>query len=408
MFQFLKIYKGLPRNVYILFLVQFINRFGDFVVPFLSLYLISKLGFTSKTAGILVTCAVLVQVPGSMLGGIIADHWSRKGTYIIAQTMAALCILMCAFTNEKVLIISLLLLSTFCSSSVKPLLNTMVFDLLEPEKRKLGYSLLYLGTNLGVSMGPLLAGFLFNHYLKLFFIGDALTSFIAVSLVLFNIKDIKRTGKKSAKEIINTKSFITQMIKNPQFSLFFIIYMTYSFIYVQNSFSLPLTLKNLFNEKGTIYYGYIMSINAVTVVLSTAAMTHLTRRKSSLINISIAGIFYAIGFGSIGIANNFFIFIFSTILWTIGEILISTNCGIYVVNLSNENIRARCTALMMIINSAGKGLGVSTMGSFIENFGISTVWPFIMILAFVTSICTYLFSVYIGNLNRKKAVPKLD
>lgn len=30
----LKAYLGLPKGIYIIFLVQVVNRFGDFVVPF--------------------------------------------------------------------------------------------------------------------------------------------------------------------------------------------------------------------------------------------------------------------------------------------------------------------------------------------------------------------------------------
>jgi MFS family permease len=404
MFKFIKMYTGLPKKIYILFLVQFINCFGNFVVPFLSLYLISKLKYSSRTAGILVTCAVIVQVPGSMLGGIIGDHWSRKATYIISQTTSAFCILLCGIISYNPLIVALLIASSFFNGGTRPSLNAMAFDLLELKKRKIGYSLLYLGINLGVSVGPILAGFLFNHYLRLFFIVDALTSFIAVLLVLTYIKDPKKTAKKIAQKPISTKSFILQMLRKPQFNIFFLIYMMYCFVYVQNSFSLPLMLRAAFSQKGTIYYGYLMSINAVTVLLATALITHITREKTSLFNIATAGIFYCVGFGMIGISNTFFLYAISTILWTLGEVLISTNSSIYVVNSSDENIRTRCTALMLITNSIGRGLGVFTMGGFIDNFGISSVWPFVMTLALTASIITYMFNLYVARSVHKSAL----
>ena len=111
--QFFKMYRGLPKNTYILFFVQLINRLGDFVIPFLSLYLTSKLGCSTEITGIIVSFAFLVQIPGSLVGGTIADFWSRKKTYLISQAAAALCILSCALISSKALIIALLILSAF-------------------------------------------------------------------------------------------------------------------------------------------------------------------------------------------------------------------------------------------------------------------------------------------------------
>ena len=393
--QFLRMYQGLPKNTYILFFVQLINRLGDFVIPFLSLYLISKLGLNTKIAGIIVTCAILSQIPGSMAGGTIADYWSRKKTYLISQTFSAICILLCAFIKNKVLIISLLLLSTFFSAAAKPLINTMIYDSMEPSKREVGQSLSYLGINLGVCIGPLIAGFLFNRYLRLFFIGDAFTSLIAVMLVALRLHEMKKVERHSSNKLISNKQFISSIVTQPKLSVFFLIYLIYCFIYAQHSFSLPLTLTNIFNSNGSIYYGYIMSINAITVILTTAFITYYTRKKSSLFNISLAGIFYALGFGLITIAKTFHIFVISTILWTVGEILISTNSEIYVVNQSDESVRARCCAAMLIISSIGRGTGVIAMGRYIDLFGIASVWPFIMVLAFSASVLTRIFSFYI-------------
>lgn len=62
-------YKGLPKSIYIIFLVQMINRFGDFVFPFLSLFLVKKLGLSYQSAGVAVMISSLATVPGSFAGG---------------------------------------------------------------------------------------------------------------------------------------------------------------------------------------------------------------------------------------------------------------------------------------------------------------------------------------------------
>ena len=68
-------------------------------------------------------------------------------------------------------------------------MSAIVTDVLPAEKRQIGFSISYLGINLGAALGPLAAGFLFNHYIPLIFIGDAITSLLAVTLVALNIKE---------------------------------------------------------------------------------------------------------------------------------------------------------------------------------------------------------------------------
>lgn len=406
--KFLRIYLGLPKNTYILFFVQLINRAGDFVIPFLSLFLVSKLGLGVGLSGVIVTCATLLQIPGSMAGGTIADYWSRKKTYLISQTASAVCILLCAFTQRETLLIALLLLSTLFSSAAKPLINTMIYDSLAPEKRRVGQSLSYLGVNLGVCVGPIVAGFLFNNYLKLFFIGDALTSFVAVLLVALRLRETGRAGTQPREELITTKQFFLRVLKQPRISVFFLIYMLYCFIYAQNSFSLPLALTDSFGTKGSAFYGYVISINALTVVSATALITFYTRKRSALFNVTMAGVFYGLGFGLITIATNFWVYILSTVLWTIGEILVSTNSEIYVVNQSDKNMRARCCASMLVVSSVGRALGVAAMGKYIDVFGMSTVWLFIMALAFGVSVFTGVFRAKLGDDETRTAVQSAE
>ena len=392
-------YRHLPKNIYIMFFVRFINAFGDFVIPFLSLYLTLKLGYSTVFAGSIVTIAVLIKIPGSMCGGILADHWSKKGTYLLAQGSAAFCILLCGFLQNRHFLILLLLLSAFFGSAVRPVLSAFVYDLVPEKDRKTAYSFLYMGINVGVSVGPLLSGFLFKNYLTLFFVTDALTSFIAVFLVAFFVQIQPLTNKTARTDATpktdtmsktdgkpNTGEFLKSLFSNPKLSLFFALYLFMGFIYSQHSFSLPLMLKELYSEKSSIYFGYLMSVNAITCVTSTTFVTYFTRKKSLLFNISLAGIFMGVGFGILAIYPHPLIFIVSTILWTIGEVLLSTNVGIYVVEQSDIRMRTRSTAFQTIIDAAGSSLGVFSMGLVITNWGINVVWPIIFILG----ICVFL------------------
>ena len=395
-------YRGLPRNMYIMFGATIINRFGDFVMPFLTMYLTLKIGLSVGIAGVIVTITSLIGIPSSILGGKFADELGRKKTYLIAQTGAALSLLPCAFIHNPVFVVSMLLISTMFHGAVRPPMNAIITDMLPPEQRQQGFSLQYLGINIGVALGPIVAGFLFNNFLPMLFIGDALTSFIAVILIGKNVKELK---PEEIKKTVYTKqekeekgNTLSAFMKRPHIVFFLLAYIIYSFVYTQHRFSLPLTTDTIFGASGASKFGVLMSINAFTVLLFTVGITSLTKRFKPLINITIAGLFYAVGFGMLGIVNSYPLFILSTVIWTIGEILVVTNFGVYLADNSPSNYRARFNAIGSLSWSIGAALGTSVAGRFIQETGLHHIW----LLTFILSVCGMagMYTIYV--VGRKK------
>lgn len=394
----LNAYRGLPRSIYYLFMVNVINRFGDFVFPFLSLLLTQKLKLSCGVTGLIVMTASLVTIPAALIGGRFADKVSRKKTYIVGQTLAAVSILICSVVENPPIVVSLLILAAFFNGFVRPTISAMVADLLPPEKRQAGSSLLYLGINVGVSIGTLVAGFLFNHLLPLLFIGDAVTSFIAVAIVFFLIGETKpkkgTAGNKNIREREEKGNLLQVMIKRPQILCFLTISIIYSFVYRQCSFSLPIMMDKVFGKSGSEKFGSLMSVNAITVLALSIAIVGLTKKFLELTNMIIAVLFYAVGFGMIGlIGGNYALFIVSTVLWTIGEILSASNKGVYVANNSPQNFRARFSSVESLFGSLGGALGTSLTGAYMDHHGVKQVWNFIFVVALIGAALTAILKI---------------
>ena len=137
-------YKGLPKSIYIIFFAQIINRFGDFVLPFLTLFLVKKLGLSFQSAGFAAMVASLSTIPGSFAGGKIGDHWGRKKTYTMFQSLAGVSLLSCVFFNNPNIIIVLVCISSFLNGGVRPIISAIITDVLPAEQRQQGFSLSYL------------------------------------------------------------------------------------------------------------------------------------------------------------------------------------------------------------------------------------------------------------------------
>lgn len=394
----LKTYMGLSKSIYVLCSATLINRLGDFVVPFLTLFLTVKLNMSVVSSGVIVTCASLISIPSSIIGGKISDSIGRKKVYLFGQGISALFLIWCGFCKNEYLILVLIFLSTFFNGIVRPAFSALLIDYLPRGKRQEGISLNYLCINIGVSIGPVVAGFLFNKCLPLLFIGDGITSLISVILVLFYVEekygsecDDNGADINEAKEEGNV---IQVLLRRPQLVMFFALLLVYQFVYSQHKFTLPLTINNALNNNGAEVFGYMMSVNAVTVVLFTVFITSALKKYHHLISMVLSGIAFAIGFGMLTFTKSVGGFFISTFVWSIGEIMTSISIGVFVADNSPVNYRARISAVQNIVYWVGSSLSTVLGGVLVNSMGLNYIWRGIFIIALIASVLMYLLKVY--------------
>lgn len=400
-------YFDLPKSVYVLVFARIISSMGNFVFPFMTLLLTSKIGLGERQVGFFLLMASALQIPGALLGGKLSDIMGRKKIMIAATTLSAICLLPCAvfidYTDTLIYIPWILILATFFNSISGPANSAMVNDLIVPSNRQAAMSLLYMAMNVGTAIGSVVSGLLFNNHMKILFVGDALSKFISIILLIKFVKETKPSDEdldhisdlRRIDEKPEEGGLLSALLKRPMLLIFSLLNMIYSFIYAQTHFSMPLQVNSIFGEElGAGYFGTLNMINCLEVIFLTTIITVITRKIRSIYNVSIAGIFYAIGFGMLFFVNNFPLFILSTIIWTIGEIINSTNIGVYIANHTPISHRGRFNAMINIISSTGSSISPYIMGSIIEGKGVINVWPIIFILGLTASFLMFLLGSY--------------
>ncbi|MBN2552412.1 MAG: MFS transporter [Spirochaetales bacterium] len=387
-------YRGLDRSIYLLCLAQVVNSIGHFVHPFLTMFLTQKIGMDPVEAGTYVMLSAAAWVPGSLLGGRIADKVGRKQILVIFQSLAAAALVPCAFLGVSRIIPWLLIGSSFLQGAAEPVNDAMITDLTTAERRKRAFSLLYLSHNIGFALGPMIAGFLFTLHLAWIFLGDAITTGIAVILIAAFIRESAPTETQIAESFARDRgseraergSLIKVLVKRPFLVAFMFIHVILSFVYSQTAFGLPLQLSEVFGEGGARMYGTIMSFNAVVVIVLTTFLIHTTDRIQPALTVAVSSLFFAAGFGMIGVLRTLPLFLLSTLIWTVGEILEATNTSAYVANHSPITHRARINAVAPIIMWSGFALGPPLSARFIERFSLYRIWPLCLGLSMVAAV----------------------
>ncbi len=389
-----EIYSGLPRTIYILAIVRVVNAMGNFVYPFLTLFLTEHIGLSKKDAGTYFMISAFVQAAGSLIGGKLTDHFGRKKLYLIFQGFAALCFAPCAFLGNSIWIPRLLITAGFFMSAAQPANSAMITDLTNKDNRKSAFSLLYLGINLGFSVGPMIAGFLYRNHTRLIFLGNTVSIIIALILLSIFIEDTLPSKEEieESKAVNDTESaedtnVFKALLRRPSLSLFLVGKTINAFVYSTIGFVIPIQMTQIFgSDLGSKYFGFVMATNGIVIIISTTFILKLTMKIKPVINVALASLFYAVGFGMLGFVNSFPLFIFAAVLYTIGEILEATNSGVYIANHSPINHRGRFNAVIPLITGVGFSFGPYIFGRFIDSYGIKKLWIMCFILAFISSV----------------------
>jgi MFS family permease len=360
---------------------------GNFVFPFLTMLLTIKLGYSKASAGVFMSVISLLAGVGVLSGGKLGDTFGRKRTIAVLQVTASAIMAACALLGLVPVVPFLIAGAYVLLQASWPIFNALVADLTAPKDRKRSYALLYWGNNIGFSIGPLMAGYLFSTHTELMFMGNAV-SLLIVSILLSTAlgnPGIKTnpTDDTPDNEQPETGSLLTILRRRPLLWAFAGTNLLLQFVYSQQMFGLPIFLNETLGTSGPTVYGTVMTTNGLTVVLCTAPLTALLGKRRPSANLAIAALLYALGFGMLFLAVHPLWVLFSTIVWTWGEIVSATNIQVFIAAHSPSSHRGRVNGFISWVSGLGAAGAPLLGGAFVEHFGSRTLWPFVSVLAVV-------------------------
>ena len=377
-------YRGLRKELYILFIGRIMTNMGAMIWPMFTLILNQKLGMNATDIAACVIIFGMVNLPVSLIGGKLADKLNKKNIIVVCDLVSIASFIYCAIVPVTITSIAIFALASLFQTVEWPSYDALVADFSTSKDRERAYSLSYLGTNLGLVLSPTIAGILFNNHLNLAFLINGISIALSTALIFFKIKDVHRETDDSEAsgyeaELDSKVSAFSLIGRNRVILLFILASALANGVYAMYGYLMPLDMGNTYAEQGSVLFGSMSSVNCIVVVTCTALITKVFRKirecGKMLIGegLIITGYLLLLLF----IRQPWMCFVAITI-FTFGEIFNTLSSSPFLTRRIPASHRGRILSVMNVvcgISSSGIQL---LIGSLYDRSGSSAAWTTII------------------------------
>jgi MFS family permease len=375
---------GLPGPFWALWSGSLVNRLGQFVLPFLALFLTHERGYSVARTGAVLTAMGFGSFLSQPLGGMLADRIGRRrtmasGCAAAAATMVALG----AAQGLPALCITAFLFGV-SADIYRPASSAAIADLVAPELRARAFALMFWSFNLGFAFATLLGGYLADKSYWLLFAGDAATSLafavVVLRLVPETMPDRSRDSTGSFKEVLADRLMVALVVG----------IVLGAIAYMQAFYTLPLAVGR--DGLGTGGYGVIIALNGVLIVaLQPVFLGPLGRRKRGPVLLA-SGVIIGLGLWLTALADTVPVHMAAVTIWTLGEIIAAGQLAALVASLAPPYLRGRYMGVYGMSYGISAFVAPAVGTQLLAHFGEGTLWTFCLVSSAVSGVVMLLVS----------------
>jgi MFS family permease len=363
--------RGLPRPVWVLFFGAFVNRFGTFVLPFITLYL-TRSGYSVPQAGLGLAAYGMGAVGAQAIGGLLADRIGRRNTIVLSMAGGAVLTLSLVWVRGLGDIITVVLLLGFVAELYRPASSALIADLVPPEGRVAAFSAYRLALNIGWAFGLALGGLLAERSFDLLFIGDAVSSMAFAAIALGFLPHGMRTSRIQERERGHGGAG-RSMASDKGFLLFLGAVLLTAMVYMQNASTFALHVTDPPLSYSTAVYGFLQAANGVLVVLFEFPISSWTQHRRRTNMVALGALLVGLGFASLAVVEAVPGLVVMVLIWTLGEIIESPATSAFVADRAPVHARGRYQGALGMMYAAAAVVG-PLVGTSVYHVSPTALW----------------------------------
>ncbi len=369
-------FSGLSRSAWLISLASLVNRSGTMVLPFLSVYLTTELGFSMKEAGIAMTLFGVGSFIGSYMGGTLSDKIGYYRVLFWSLTLGGIGFMVLGYVKSLHGIYAMIFILSSVGDAFRPATMAALGAHSTPENRTRSYSLMRMSINLGFTIGPAVGGVLaaWKGYQTLFWV-DGITC-IASAIFFRAFLKPKKLVEGEEKKL---QPIEIQQVQSPysdkQYLIFLLLTTVGATVFLQLISTLPVYYNQVMHMSEW-QIGALLAFNGLIVFLTEMPLVFTLERKMKRMHCIAAGVMlYAFGYLVLNIApQSMAIAVLSMFALSIGEIFNMPFANSFALSRTTDANRGKYMGLYSMTYSLAHIIGPYFSMKIAENHGFDVLW----------------------------------
>lgn len=375
----------MPKRVWLLLIGMLVNVIGSsFLWPLNTIYMNDYLGQSLSMAGFVLMLNAGAGVIGNLVGGVLFDKIGGYWSIFLGSIMSLLALLGLTIWHGWPTYVWFLVLLGFSSGIVFPAMFALVGSVW-PEGGRKAFNAIYLAQNLGVAIGPALAGLVASYNMEaIFSINLAMyVVFFAIAAIGYRGMDKmvdKREQVKSEQAKVSSRGpFLALLLVSTAFFLCWIAYSQWATTLSSYTQVIGLSLKE---------YSLLWTINGLLILALQPVVSPLIRRWENKIKLQLA-------FGIIVMMSSFIVILFaedltmfavSMVILTIGEVFVWPAVPTIVSQLAPAGRDGFYQGIVNSASTLGKMFGPFIGGIVVDQSGMPALIVILCVLFLIAII----------------------
>lgn len=374
----------MPKQVWLLIIGTLINTIGNsFLWPLNSIYIHDHLGKSLTVAGVVLMLNSLAGVFGNLVGGFLFDKLGGYKAILIGVVLNLGSISLLTFWHDWPQYVIFLAMLGFSGGIVYPALYAIAGSAW-PEGGRKAFNSIFLANNVGVAIGPALAGIIADFQFEYVFYANL--TFYALFLIL-----VVTAFKRFDTNQVTTKSIANEARDREKGPIVAIAILSISLIICWLSYSQwSATISSYTQGLGMSLsqYSLLWTINGFLIVAVQPIIKPLiTRWEKKIKHQLVLGlVLMSASFGVVYFAQDFKMFVAAMVILTFGEVFFTPVIPLIANKLAPQGQQGFYQGLVNSASTVGRMIGPVLGGFMVDMYGMQVLMLFLAIFILVAII----------------------
>jgi len=304
-------------------------------------YLSVERGTSLAVAGLVTGGYGAGGAAGTLLGGVLADRWGRRRTYLAGTSVASLLMLGLGFARPLWLIAALSVVIGVVHMLPGPAMVAAIVDVTPEPDRARAFNLQFWAFNLGTAFAAAIAGVVAEFSFFALFAMDAAVTGLTAVLIWRLVPETLPRHTSAAPQTGLAKVFSDKV---------FLAFVGLTFVLALLSAQGP-TVQLAMAQDGLrpAAFGFVVSLGGAMIVIGQLFVPRLIRGRGFAGVLAFSFVLLGVGYAVVAVADLAWIYLAAAAVWTSGQMLAAPANASVLAQLAPWHMRARYQGVFNLV-----------------------------------------------------------